>query len=110
MEDGRKISFVGEGKKVSTKIISAMIAMKYLRKGYEAFLAFVIDKSMKEVPINELPIMNEFEDVFPKELPSLLPKREIEFRIELLSGTAPISQPLYRMAPAELKKLKVQLQ
>ena len=50
--------------------------------------------------------MNEFEDVFPKDLPSLSPEREIE----LLLGTSPISQPLYLMAPVELKELKVQLQ
>ena len=43
-EDGGKIQFVREGKKVPTKIISAMKTTKYLRKGYEAYLAFVIDK------------------------------------------------------------------
>ena len=47
---------------------------------------------------------------FLKDLPGLPPDLELEFRIELLSGSALISIPLYRMAPAELKELKTQLQ
>ena len=54
--------------------------------------------------------MNEFNDVFLEDLSGLLLKREIEFEIKLLPRTAPISQAPYRMASAELKKLKVQLQ
>ena len=55
-------------------------------------------------------VVYRFPDVFPKELPRLLPDREIEFEIELLPGTTPISKAPYRMAPAELKELKQQLQ
>ena len=51
-----------------------------------------------------------FLDVFPYELPGLPPDREIEFEIELLPGTGPLSKAPYRMAPTELKKLKQQLQ
>ncbi|XP_043817392.1 uncharacterized protein LOC122725037, partial [Manihot esculenta] len=56
------------------------------------------------------PVVSEFLDVFPDELPGLPPAREIEFEIELMPGTRPISIPPYRMAPAELKELKEQLQ
>ncbi|XP_073223443.1 uncharacterized protein [Cicer arietinum] len=49
-------------------------------------------------------------DVFPEELPGLPPDREIEFSIDLVPNTHPISVPLYRMAPAELKELREQLQ
>ena len=55
-------------------------------------------------------MVNEFLEVFPEELPGLPPDREIEFVIDLLPGTALISKAPYRMAPAELKELKVQLQ
>ena len=55
-------------------------------------------------------MVNEFIDVFPEDLPGLPPDREIEFSIDLQPGTAPISQAPYRMALAELKELKVQLQ
>ncbi|KAA0063211.1 hypothetical protein E6C27_scaffold205G00190 [Cucumis melo var. makuwa] len=50
------------------------------------------------------------EVVFRDDLSGLPPDREIEFTIELLPGTAPISQAPYRMAPSELKELKMQLQ
>ena len=51
----------------------------------------------------------EFSDVFPDELPELPPDRDVEFKIELLPDTTPISQRSYRMPPNELAKLKVQL-
>ena len=54
-------------------------------------------------------MVNEFIDVFPEDLPGIPPKREIEFGIDLLPDTQPISIPPYRMAPAELKELKEQL-
>ena len=47
--------------------------------------------------------------VFPSELPGLPPSREVEFSIDLLPGTSPISVPPYRFAPAELRELKIQL-
>ena len=54
-------------------------------------------------------VVREFPHVF-QEVPGLPPNREIEFTIELVPGTAPISKAPYRMAPAELTKLKAQLQ
>ncbi|XP_059312013.1 uncharacterized protein LOC132063479 [Lycium ferocissimum] len=54
-------------------------------------------------------VVSEFPEVFPDDLPGVPPDREIEFGIDLLPGTKPISIPPYRMAPAELKELKVQL-
>ena len=61
-------------------------------------------------PIEDLEVVREFPDVFPEELPGLPPKREIEFCIELLPRTTPISKAPYRMAPAELEELKRQLE
>nr|GFD31251.1 uncharacterized protein [Tanacetum cinerariifolium] len=52
----------------------------------------------------------EFPDVFPDELPGIPPVREVEFNIELISWSEPISKAPYRMAPIELKELKDQLQ
>ena len=54
--------------------------------------------------------MREFPDVFLEDLSVLPPDREIEFSIDLLLGSNPISKALYRMAPAELRELKAQLQ
>ena len=55
-------------------------------------------------------MVNEFHAVFPEELTRLPSDREIEFKIDLLTRTAPISKALYKMSPPELKELKSQLQ
>ncbi|WVZ80721.1 hypothetical protein U9M48_028178 [Paspalum notatum var. saurae] len=58
----------------------------------------------------KIPVACEYPDVFPEELPGLPPDRDVEFRIDLVPGTAPVSKRPYRMAPDELKELKTQLQ
>ncbi|TYK24364.1 putative polyprotein [Cucumis melo var. makuwa] len=73
-------------------------------------LASVVDTQEPEVSLSFEPVVREYPDVFPDELPGLPPPREIDFAIELEPGTAPISRAPYRMAPTELKELKVQLQ
>ncbi|WVZ97533.1 hypothetical protein U9M48_043059 [Paspalum notatum var. saurae] len=60
--------------------------------------------------IKKIPVVFDFPDVFPEELPGLPPDRNVEFTIELVPGMAPVSKRPYRMAPDELKKLKTQLQ
>jgi hypothetical protein len=54
-------------------------------------------------------VVRDFPDVFPEELPRMPPDREVEFVIDLLPWTAPISKRPYRMAVEELKELKKQL-
>nr|GFB05759.1 zinc finger, CCHC-type, retrotransposon Gag domain protein [Tanacetum cinerariifolium] len=49
-------------------------------------------------------------DVFPDELPGIPPVREVEFNIELIPRSEPISKAPYRIAPIDLKELKDQLQ
>ncbi|WVZ58407.1 hypothetical protein U9M48_008683 [Paspalum notatum var. saurae] len=58
----------------------------------------------------KIPVVCDYPDVFPEELPGLPPDRDVEFRIDLVPGTAPVSRRPYRMAPDELRELKVQLQ
>ncbi|RVW46074.1 Transposon Ty3-G Gag-Pol polyprotein [Vitis vinifera] len=60
--------------------------------------------------LEDIPIVREYPDVFPEDLPGLPPEREVEFTIDLVPGTGPMSKAPYRMAPVELKELKVQLQ
>ena len=56
-----------------------------------------------------IPVIREFPDVFPKELPRVPPEREVDLSIEVVQGTTPISRAPYCMAPTELKDLKTQL-
>ena len=60
--------------------------------------------------MERIPVVCEYPDVFPDELPGMPPDRDIEFAIELQPGTAHISKRPYRMPPAELAELKKQLQ
>ncbi|KAH0642176.1 hypothetical protein KY285_034832 [Solanum tuberosum] len=59
--------------------------------------------------VPKVPVVSEFPEVFPDDLPGVLPEREIDFGIDILLHTRPISIPPYRMAPAKLKELKEQL-
>ena len=59
--------------------------------------------------IDSVPIMSEFQDVFPDDLPGVPPPREIDFCVDLELGTKPISIPPYIVAPAKLKELKLHL-
>jgi hypothetical protein len=66
--------------------------------------------AMIELPLKKIPVVCEYANVFPNELPGMLPDRDIEFAIELQPGTTPISKRPYRMPPAELAELKKRLQ
>jgi len=66
--------------------------------------------AVRPLTVAEIPIVCEFPDVIPEDLPGLPPDRDIEFKIDLISGTAPISRWPYRMPPNELAVLKKQLQ
>ncbi|KAD5960858.1 hypothetical protein E3N88_12330 [Mikania micrantha] len=94
----------------SLKIISTLKAQKLISHGCVGFLASIIDTSVGEASIDSHPVVCEYPDVFPDELPGLPPDREIEFSIDLIPGAQPISKAPYRMAPLELKELKEQLQ
>ncbi|KAK8340688.1 hypothetical protein V6Z12_A08G114500 [Gossypium hirsutum] len=90
-------------------VISPMSARRCIRKGYEAYIAFVLNTKESESKIESAPVVCEYSDVFPEELPGLPLIREVEIGIDLLPSTAPISIASYRMALKELKELKIQL-
>ncbi|KAA3473151.1 Gag-Pol polyprotein [Gossypium australe] len=89
-------------------VISSIAAQRYVRKGCEAYLAYVLNTKMSELKLESVPVVCEYPDVFPKELSRLPSNREVEFGIDLVPGTSPISIVPYRMAPIELKELKAQ--
>ncbi|KAL0549351.1 hypothetical protein IC582_013832 [Cucumis melo] len=102
--------FKGGGSKSLPQVISAIRASKLLSQGTWGILASVVDTREADVSLSSEPVVRDYSDVFPEELPGLPPHREVEFAIELEPGTVPISRAPYKMAPAELKELKVQLQ
>ena len=104
------VTFVGERSGVRHGVISAVRAKKLLNKGCQGYLAHVVLNDITPSSVEEVRVVRHFPDVFPEELPGLPPDRDVEFTIDLSPGTDPISLTPYRMASAELRELKIQLQ
>ncbi|XP_022637939.1 uncharacterized protein LOC111240490 [Vigna radiata var. radiata] len=82
-----------------------------LIEGAMSFLILTyMDASETDRPVGDHSVIDEFLDAFPEEVPGLPPPREVEFSIDFISGAGPISIAPYRMAPAELAKLKKQIE
>jgi hypothetical protein len=87
-----------------------MTARKMIKKGCEAYLAYMLDSKEKIGELTNIPIVKEFPDVFPDELPGLPLDRKVKVSIDVLPGTTLVAQPSYRINLAELIELKIQLQ
>ncbi|GJS28576.1 putative reverse transcriptase domain-containing protein [Tanacetum coccineum] len=95
-------------------IISCTKTQKYIEKGCQVYLAQVTSKKAEdkseEKRLEDVPIVREFPEVFPEDLPGLPPARQVEFQIDLVPGAAPVARAPYRLAPAEMQELSTQLQ
>ncbi|GJU43582.1 putative reverse transcriptase domain-containing protein [Tanacetum coccineum] len=103
-----------QGNGTRLNIISCNKTQKYLLKGHHVFLAHVTTKETEdksgEKRLEDVPIVREFPEVFPKDLPGLPPTRQVEYQINLMPGAAPVARAPYRLAPFEIKELSKQLQ
>nr|GEU88124.1 putative reverse transcriptase domain-containing protein [Tanacetum cinerariifolium] len=79
-----------------------------LDHGYDVELADTEDKS-KEKRLEDVPIVQDFPEVFPEDLPGIPPTCQVEFQIDLVPGAAPVAWVPYRLAPFEMKELSDQL-
>ncbi|XP_075515553.1 uncharacterized protein LOC142550200 [Primulina tabacum] len=108
--DQEEVVFHGKSKDRKL-LLSASQAWRAMKSEEDIYLAMVSEvRGEVELKLEDIPIMREFPDVFPEELSGTVPNREVEFEFNLVPGAAPISKAPYRMAPAELKELKEQLQ
>ncbi|GJZ59633.1 putative reverse transcriptase domain-containing protein [Tanacetum coccineum] len=89
-------------------------AQEYMAKGCQVFLAQISAKKEEDKSegkqIKDVPIVRDFPDVFPEDLPSLPLARLVEFQIDLILRAALVARAPYRLAPSELKELSEQLQ
>ena len=104
------MTFIGEWSNHLSNVISVATARTMVRKGCEAYLVYVIDTKKAEPSLSNIPTLCDYPDVFPEELPGLPPQREIKFVIDIVPGATLASITSYRMAPVELKELKLQMQ
>ena len=81
-----------------------------LHKGCQGYLTYVVETEKEGTLVDEIPVVREFLNVFPNDIAGLPPYRDVEFTIDLILGTEPISIPPYRMAPIELREIKAQLE
>ncbi|GKC41092.1 putative reverse transcriptase domain-containing protein, partial [Tanacetum coccineum] len=72
--------------------------------------AQVMEKKSDEKRLEDIPVVREFLEVFPEDLPSLPPVRQVEFQIDLILGAAPVARAPYRLGPSEMQELSNQLQ
>ncbi|GJS04853.1 putative reverse transcriptase domain-containing protein [Tanacetum coccineum] len=101
------------GNATRLNIISCTKTQKYMQKGFPIFLAHVTAKEVKDKSekkrLKGVPIVRDFPEVFPEDLPGLPPTRQVEFQIDLVPGVASIARAPYRLAPSERKELSEQL-
>nr|GEV51950.1 putative reverse transcriptase domain-containing protein [Tanacetum cinerariifolium] len=94
-------------------IISCTKTQRYLLKGCHIYLAHVTTKEAedksKEKRLQDVPIVQDFLEIFLEDLPGIPPTRQVEFQINLVLGAAPVARAPYRLAPSEMKELSDQL-
>ena len=105
--DEDEVTFISERSNHLSNVISVATTRTMVRKGCEAYLAYMIDTVKARPSVSDIPTVSDFPNVFPEELPGLPPQREIEFSIDVVLGATPTSITPYRMAPLELKELKL---
>ncbi|GKA84693.1 putative reverse transcriptase domain-containing protein [Tanacetum coccineum] len=97
------------GNEARLHIISYTKTHEYMLKGCPVFLANVTTKETKdkskEKRLEDVPIVRDFPNVFPEDLPGLPTTRQVEFQIDLILGAAPVVRAPYRLAPSEMKEL-----
>eukprot|EP00253_Pinus_taeda_P010631 PITA_10631 len=111
-QQGNNKEMQGIRRPVQVRPITANQLVKCVRKGCQVYaiqVGFANSKD-KTASFNNIPVIQEFADVFPEEIPGLPPRRDIDFTIELVPGAAPVSRAPYRMSVPELTELKMQLQ
>ncbi|GKD26379.1 putative reverse transcriptase domain-containing protein [Tanacetum coccineum] len=101
------------GNETRLNIISCTKTQKYMLKGCPIFLAHVTTKETKDKSekkrLEDVPIVRNFPEVFPKDFSGLPLTRQVEFQIDLIPGGAPVARSPYRLAPSEMKELSEQL-
>ncbi|KAI5390164.1 hypothetical protein KIW84_075474 [Lathyrus oleraceus] len=98
-------------KDVLTTILEGTVGVvNFLFDNEKSVLLVLTKESSDNLSVTQIPVVCEFPEVFPEDVTSLPPEREVEFSIDLIPGMAPISISVYRMASLELRELKNQLE
>jgi hypothetical protein len=108
-DEGKGRVIVGRNQGVSLRFVSSLQLRKSMRKGCKLYAVLALNEKGVVEGLEHLPVVKEFVDVCPEELPGMPPERELEFTIDLKPRTEPIARTPYRMSTPELQELKMQL-
>ncbi|KAI3678513.1 hypothetical protein L6452_37808 [Arctium lappa] len=92
-----EIVVFGDRRDRKSCLISMIKAKRCLVKGCVGFLVYVIDAKKEKKGLESVPVVSEFPEVFPEDLTTLPPDRQVDFRIDLVPGAAPIARAPYRL-------------
>ncbi|GJR26659.1 putative reverse transcriptase domain-containing protein [Tanacetum coccineum] len=104
-----KAKFIKESR---LEVITSIRTQKYIDHGCQVFLIQMMKEDKTKIPerrIEDVPVVRNFPEVFPEDLPGLPPTRQVEFHNELIPGVAHVVRAPYRLAPTEMKELAEQL-
>ncbi|GJT17975.1 putative reverse transcriptase domain-containing protein [Tanacetum coccineum] len=108
--DGETLIIRGDQSKTRLNLISCIKTERYISRGCQVFVAQIMEKKSDEKRLEDIPVVREFPEVFPEDLPGLPPIRQVEFQIDLIPGATPVARAPYRLAPSEMQELSNQLQ
>ncbi|GJS78130.1 putative reverse transcriptase domain-containing protein [Tanacetum coccineum] len=108
--NGETLIIRGDQSKTRLNLISCIKTKRYISRGCQVFIIQVMEKKSDEKRLEDIPVVREFPEVFPKDLPGLPLVRQVEFQIDLIPGAAPVARAPYRLAPSEMQELSNQLQ
>ncbi|GJT20893.1 putative reverse transcriptase domain-containing protein [Tanacetum coccineum] len=101
--NGETLIIRGDRSKTRLNLISCIKTERYISRGCQVFMIQVMEKKSDEKKLEDIPVVKEFPDVFPEDLPGLPPVRQVEFQIDLIPGAAPVARTPYRLAPSEMQ-------
>ncbi|GJR60128.1 putative reverse transcriptase domain-containing protein [Tanacetum coccineum] len=108
--DGETLIIRGDRSKTRLSLISCIKTKRYISRGYQVFVAQVMEKKLDEKQLEDIPVVREFSKVFHENRPCLPLIHQVEFQINLIPGAAPVVRAPYRLAPSEMQELSDQLQ
>jgi len=106
----KSVTFSKPVDEVGGKFLTAEQVKKSLDGEASVFMMFASLKESSEKGVGDLPLVQEFPEVFPDDITDLPPKREVEFAIDWVPGTSPILIAPYRMSASKLGELKKQME
>jgi hypothetical protein len=108
-DEGQRHVIVGQNQRVFLRFISSFQLQKIMPKGCNLYSILVLNEKGVEEGQEHLPVVRDFVNIFPKDLTGMPPERELEFIIDLKSGTELIARMPYHMSNLELQELIMQL-